>query len=139
MIGRASGIDPLGDLIDVPADGTQLSGEGFDICGVHVDDISVNGHLPKIGADPLRWELGHLLFNEFSFFCCHRAAQNDWPLPIRYGGHLRFLIRVWDIPTSIFEFSGWGPENIKNRKCGHTCCACYRIFFVTYVMQETPF
>lgn len=102
LIGRASGIDPLGDLIDVPADGTQLRGEGFDICGVHVDDISVNGHLPKIGADPLRWELGHLLFNEFSFFCCHRAAQNDWPLPIRRSGHLRFSHKGLGYPNKHF-------------------------------------
>jgi len=106
LIDRTSGVDSLCNLVDISAYGTQLSGKRFDIRGVQVDDISVNGHLPKIGADPLRWELGHLLFNEFSFFCCHRAAQNDWPLPICYGGHLRFLIRVWDIPTSIFEFSG---------------------------------
>ena len=91
MIDRTSGVDPLGDLIDIPPNGAQLRGEDFYIRGVHVYDISVNRHLPKVRTDPLRWELGHLLFNEFSFFCCHRAAQNDWPLPIRYGGHLRFL------------------------------------------------
>ena len=74
LIDRTSGVNPLGDLIDIPANGTQLSGERFDICGVHVYDVSVNRHLPKVGTDPLRWELGHLLFNEFSFFCCNRAA-----------------------------------------------------------------
>lgn len=102
MIGRASGIDPLGDLIDVPADGTQLRGERFDIGGVQVDNISINGHLPKIGADPLCRELGHLLFNEFSFFCCHWAAQNDWALPIRRSGHLRFSHKGLGYPNKHF-------------------------------------
>ena len=42
MIGGASGVDPLGDLIDVLANGRKLCGKCFDICGVGVDDISIN-------------------------------------------------------------------------------------------------
>ena len=29
--------------------------------------------------------------------------------------------------------------NIKNRKCGYTCCACYRIFRLIYVIPKFQF
>ena len=68
--------------VDVPADGGQLRGERLDIRGVGIDDISVNRHLPKIGADPLCRELGHLLLNQRPFLRCHRATQDDGPLSV---------------------------------------------------------
>ena len=39
-------------------------------------DIPVNRHLPQVGADPPSLELGHLLFNQGSFFRCYRTAQD---------------------------------------------------------------
>ena len=36
------------------------------------------------------------------------------------------------IPRSDFVVSGKGPETAKNRKWVLTCCACYRIFSLTY-------
>ena len=65
LIDRGAGVDPFGDLIDIFPDGRQLSRKCLYVGGVGIDDISVNRHLAKIGADPLCGELGHLLFYQF--------------------------------------------------------------------------
>ena len=74
LIDRSAGVDPLGDLIDILPDGGQLGRERLYIGGVGIDDITVNRHLPQLGADPLCGELGHLLLYQFPFLRCHRAA-----------------------------------------------------------------
>ena len=75
LIDRGAGVDPLGDLIDILPDGGQPSRERLYIGGVGIDDISVNRHLAKIGADPLCGELGHFSLYQFPFFRCYRAGE----------------------------------------------------------------
>ena len=62
LIDWSAGVDPLGDLIDILPDGGQLSREYLYIGGVGINDIAVNRHLAKIGADPLCGELVHFSF-----------------------------------------------------------------------------
>jgi hypothetical protein len=90
MIGITSGVQPLGDLIDVPTDGGQSLVHLFYVGGVGVDDISVNRHLAEICADSLCGEKLHLLFYQGSFFRCHGAAKDDRPLAVRHSVFLRF-------------------------------------------------
>ena len=52
MIGRASCVEPLGNLIDILANGGKFRSKRFDIGGVGVDDISVNRHLAEVA--PIR-------------------------------------------------------------------------------------
>ena len=84
LIGSTSGIDPLGDLVDIPANGRQFGGERFDIGGVGVDDISIDRHLAKIGTIPVRGELGHPLFNELFFFLRDIEFHLNIPLADRH-------------------------------------------------------
>ena len=46
----SSGVDPLGNLVDIPTNGGKLFGKCLDICGVRIDDISVNRHLAEVSA-----------------------------------------------------------------------------------------
>ena len=55
------------------------------------NDISVDRHLPKVGADPLCLELGHLPFDQFTFFRCYRAAQDDGAFAICHRAAPSFL------------------------------------------------
>ena len=52
------------------------------------------------------------------------------PRLLTLGGQRRppFFIRVWDIPASDFYFRARDLKMGKIRKCGYTCCACYRFF-----------
>ena len=59
--------------------------------GVHLDDISINRHLPQVGADPFCMELGHLLLNQSAFFLCNRAAQDDGAFPVCHRAASSFL------------------------------------------------
>ena len=60
----ASCVDPLGDLVDVLADGGQSGVHLLDIRGVKLDDIPVYRHLPQIRAVPPCGELRHLFIYE---------------------------------------------------------------------------
>ena len=109
LIGGASGLDPLGDLIDVPANGGQELVHLLDVPGVHIDDVSVNRHLPQVGADPLGLELGHLLFHQFLFLGGHIELHLDIPFPYLPSWYLAsFRIRVWDVPNKHFSGLGGG-------------------------------
>lgn len=48
LIGGTAGVHPLGDLIDVPADGAQSLCHLLDVGGAHLDDISVNRHFLQV-------------------------------------------------------------------------------------------
>ena len=145
----ASGVDTLGDLVDVPADGGQGGVHLLDIRGVKLDDIPVYRHLPKVGAVPPCGELRHFPVYEPLFLLRHIEFHLDIPLSVRHG-QPPFLIRVWDglacrlsqrfkafhtlrsppetrAPANNFDCSDKGPENLKIRKRVLACCACYRI------------
>ena len=124
FVRAASGVDPLGDLVDVPADGGQGGVHPLDIRGVKLDDIPVYRHLPKLRAVPLCGELRHLFIYEPLFLLRHIELHLDVPLSVRHG-QPPFLIRVWDIPASRFDCSGKGPEQRRIRKRVLACCACY--------------
>ena len=113
-IREAAGVQPLGDLVDVPADGREGAGHLLDVGGVHLDDVPINRHLAEISADPLCMELAHLLFYQGPFLCCHRAAQDDGPFAVCHSVCLRFLIRVWDYPSK--QFLCLGARGSLNRK-----------------------
>ena len=145
FVRAASGVDPLGDLIDVPANGGQGSVHPLDIRGVKLDDIPVYRHLPQIRAIPPCGELRHLSVNEPFFLLRHIELHLNIPLSVRYG-QPPFLIRVWGLacrlgrrfkafhalrsppetraPASNFDCSGKGPEQRKIRKRVLACCAC---------------
>ena len=145
FVRAASRVDPLGDLVDVPADGGQGSVHPLDIRGVKLDDIPVYRHLPQIRAVPPCGELRHLFIYEPFFLLRHIEFHLNVPLSVRYG-QPPFLIRVWGLacrlgrrfkafhalrsppetraPASNFDCSGKGPEQRKIRKRVLACCAC---------------
>ena len=145
FVRAASGVDPLGDLIDVPANGGQGSVHPLDIRGVKLDDIPVYRHLPQIRAVPPCGELRHLFIYEPFFLLRHIEFHLNVPLSVRYG-QPPFLIRAWGLacrlgrrfkafhalrsppetraPASNFDCSGRGPEQRKIRKRVLACCAC---------------
>ena len=84
LVGGAGGIDPLCDLVDVPADGGQLGGKRLDVRRVGVDDVPVNRHLSKIGAVAPGWELRHLLVYEALFFLRDIKLHLDIPFSVRH-------------------------------------------------------
>ena len=94
--------------------GREGAGHLLDVGGVHLDDVPINRHFAEIGAAPLCVELGHLLFYQGPFLCCHRAAQDDGPFAICHSVCLRFLIRVWDYPSK--QFLRLGARGSLNRK-----------------------
>ena len=98
----------------VPADGREGAGHLLDVGGVHLDDVPINRHLAEISADPLCMELGHLLFYQGPFLCCHRAAQDDGPFAVCHSVCPRFIIRVWDYPSK--QFLCLGARGSLNRK-----------------------
>ena len=97
LIDRSAGVDPLGDLIDILPDGGQLGRERLYIGGVGIDDITVNRHLPQIGADPLCGEPP-----------LSPGSVGRWGVSCSPCRVPPFLIRVWDIPTSAFSIFGQG-------------------------------
>ena len=123
FVRAVSRVDPLGDLVDVPADGGQGSVHPLDIRGVKLDDIPVYRHLPQIRPVPPCGELRHFPVNEPFFLFRHIELHLNVPLSVRHG-QPPFLIRVWDIPASNFDCSGKGPEQRKIRKRVLACCAC---------------
>ena len=123
FVRAASGVDTLGDLVDVPADGGQGGVHLLDIRGVKLDDIAVYRHLPQIRPVPPCGELRHFPVNEPLFLLRHIELHLNIPLSVRHG-QPPFLIRVWDIPASNFDCSGKGPEQRKIRKRVLACCAC---------------
>ena len=96
FVRAASGVDTLGDLIDVPADGGQGGVHPLDIRGVKLDDIPVYRHLPQIRAVPPCGELRHLFIYEPFFLLRHIEFHLNVPLSVRHG-QPPFLIRVWDV------------------------------------------
>ena len=100
----ASGVDPFGDLVDVPANGGQELVHLLDVLGVHIDDVPVNRHLPQVGADPLGLELGHLLFHQLLFLGGDIELHLDVPFPVCHGGiSPLFVLGFGMFPTSIFR------------------------------------
>ena len=141
----ASCVDPLGDLVDVPADGGQGGVHPLDIRGVKLDDIPVYRHLPQIRPVPPCGELRHLFIYEPFFLLRHIEFHLNVPLSVRHG-QPPFLIRARGLacqlgrrfkafhalrsppetraPASNFDCSGRGPEQRKIRKRVLACCAC---------------
>src|SRR5699024_8348268 len=115
LIGWAAGVHPLGDLIDVPADGAQGLCHLLDVGGVHLNDVSVNRHLPQICPIPLCGELRHLLVDEPLLLLRHPELHLDVPLSVYHSASPPFLIRVWDYPSKQFSCLGAGvPLNRKS-------------------------
>lgn len=72
--------------------------------GVHLDDISVNRHLPQVGADPLCLELGHLLFHQFFFLGGHIELHLDISFSVCHRGISPLFVSGFGMfPTSIFR------------------------------------
>ena len=74
--------------------------------------ISVNRHLAEVGTIAPCGELCHLLVNEPFFFLRDIKFHLNAPLPVCHAPP-PFLIRVWDIPASIFHFRA---RDLKIRK-----------------------
>ena len=102
-----SGVDSLGDLIDVPADGGQGGVHPLDIRGVKLDDIPVYRHLPQIRAIPPCGELRHLFIYESLFVLRNIEFHLDIPLSVCHAPP-PFFIRVWDYPNKQFWLFGQG-------------------------------
>ena len=104
LIGGATGVDPLGDLVNVPANGGQELVHLLNVPGVHIDDISVNRHLPQIGADALCLELGHLLFHQFLFLGGHIELHLDISFSVCHRGISPLFVSGFGMfPTSFFR------------------------------------
>ena len=72
--------------------------------GVHLDDISVDRHLPQVGADPLCLELGHLLFHQFLFLGGHIELHLDISFSVCHRGISPLFVSGFGMfPTSIFR------------------------------------
>lgn len=80
-------------------------GQGFDICGIGVDDKTVNRHLSEIGAIASGEELDHLLVNEALFFLRHIKFHLDISFSVHHGLP-SFFIRAWDYPNKHFFIFG---------------------------------
>ena len=74
--------------------------------------ISVNRPLAEVGTIAPCGELCHLLVNEPFFFLRDIKFHLNAPLPVCHAPP-PFLIRVWDIPASIFHFRA---RDLKIRK-----------------------
>ena len=71
LVYAARRIDALCNLIDVDTDFLYLHCHGFNVAMVYLDNVAVNGNLPKIcrhvpGGDEL-----HFLLNQRPFFLCY--------------------------------------------------------------------
>ena len=74
------------------------------VLGVHLDDISVNRHLPQVGTDPLCLELGHLLFHQFLFLGGHIELHLDISFSVCHRGISPLFVSGFGMfPTSIFR------------------------------------
>lgn len=72
----------LADLVEVCADLVDRSRELFLLRVVHLNDVPVNRHFPKISTHVVGFHDRHLVFNEFSFILTYRKSYDYWPCPV---------------------------------------------------------
>ena len=71
-------VDASADVVDIGGHSADGGSQLFLFGVVHLDDVTVNGHLAKIGSHVLSAQLRHFVFDEPVFIVTDAELDADW-------------------------------------------------------------